>query len=186
MLLYFLTCFVIPSLRIFKKTGINPITFSKEDNAHDLIGLYMKCVMFIILLSAVETEHFFNLEFYKLFSSNLAQKAGAGLMLISLCWIVIAQYQMGDSWRIGIDENNKTELKRHGIFKISRNPIFGGMIASQLGFFLFNGTFLNLTLLVTTYILISIQIRLEEDFLTQQHGSIYIDFRKSVPRWIFK
>ena len=35
-----------------------------------------------------------------------------GLILIhfSLLWISVAQYQMSNSWRIGIDENNKTEL----------------------------------------------------------------------------
>jgi protein-S-isoprenylcysteine O-methyltransferase Ste14 len=47
----------------------------------------------------------------------------------------IAQYQMSNSWRIGIDEKNKTELVTKGIF-YSRNPIFLGMIISILGIFL--------------------------------------------------
>jgi protein-S-isoprenylcysteine O-methyltransferase Ste14 len=34
--------------------------------------------------------------------------------------------QMGDSWRIGIDQEQKTSLVRHGVFKLSRNPIFLG------------------------------------------------------------
>lgn len=67
MLLYFLICFAIPSFRTFKSTGINPITFRNEDNAHDLIGFYKKCVMFLVLLSAIEVEHFLNIEFYKFF-----------------------------------------------------------------------------------------------------------------------
>jgi len=105
-------------------------------------------------------------------------------MLASLFWIVTAQFQMGNSWRIGIDKKNKTELKRNGIFKLSRNPIFGGMIVSQIGFYLFHSTFLNLIILVVIYLLISIQIRLEEDFLTRQHGNDYMAFKKSVPRWL--
>jgi protein-S-isoprenylcysteine O-methyltransferase Ste14 len=184
MLLYFLICFVIPSYRTFKNTGVNPITFSKKDNTHDLIGFYMKSVMFLILLSAFETENFLNLKLDKFFTNELIQNIGTVLMLISFFWIVIAQFQMGNSWRIGIDENNKTELKRIGIFKLSRNPIFGGMIFSQLGFYLFHSTNLNLIILVVTYLLISIQVRLEEDFLTKQHGSEYLDFKKSVPRWL--
>jgi protein-S-isoprenylcysteine O-methyltransferase Ste14 len=31
---------------------------------------------------------------------------------------------MDNSWRIGIDEENKTGLVTKGIFSISRNPIF--------------------------------------------------------------
>ncbi len=184
MLLYFLICFVVPSYRTFKKTGINPITFSKEDNAHDLIGLYMKGVMLLILVSALEAEKILQLNFDVFFSNDLIQKFGLVLMLSSLIWIVIAQYQMGSSWRIGIDEKHKTELKQEGIFKFSRNPIFGGMILSQLGFYLYHSTFLNCVILIITYLLISIQIRLEEDFLTRQHGDAYLDFKKSVPRWL--
>jgi hypothetical protein len=39
LLLYLSVAFVIPTYRTYKKTGINPITFGKADNAHDYIGL---------------------------------------------------------------------------------------------------------------------------------------------------
>ena len=43
---------------------------------------------------------------------------------------------MSNNWRIGIDEENNTELVTIGIFSISRNPIFFGMIISVFGLFL--------------------------------------------------
>ena len=46
------------------------------------------------------------------------------LIHLSLLWISVAQYQMSNSWRVGIDENNKTELITKGLFSYSRNPIF--------------------------------------------------------------
>ena len=57
------------------------------------------------------------------------------LIHLSLLWISVAQYQMSNSWRIGIDENNKTELITKGLFSYSRNPIFLGMIISVAGIF---------------------------------------------------
>jgi protein-S-isoprenylcysteine O-methyltransferase Ste14 len=48
----------------------------------------------------------------------------------------MAQFQMKDSWRIGIDDQMKTELVTNGLFQFSRNPVFLGMTASLIGFFL--------------------------------------------------
>ena len=41
-LLYLAIAFIIPTYRTYKKTGLNPITFGKEDTVHDYIGLVMK------------------------------------------------------------------------------------------------------------------------------------------------
>ena len=95
-----------------------------------------------------------------------------GLILIhfSLLWISVAQYQMSNSWRIGIDENNKTGLITKGLFSYSRNPIFLGMIISVAGIFFILPNTLTFFLMLTTYIVIQIQIRLEEEFLEKTFG----------------
>ena len=103
---------------------------------------------------------------------------------ITLIWIAIVQCQMSSSWRIGIDETNKTELKTKGIFSISRNPIFFGMIISVLGIFFILPNTLTFFLTLTTYFIIQIQIRLEEEFLTRQHGNDYSQYRQSTRRLI--
>lgn len=144
----------------------------------------MKLAMVFILLSTLEAGGHFNLKLEHLINHDFTRYAGMTLMLVSLIWIIVAQTQMGSSWRIGIDEENITELKSTGLFKLSRNPIFTGMIASQLGFFLYHSTMLNLTILIIVYLLISIQIRLEEEFLSKTHGQSYIEFKARAPRWI--
>src|SRR5579872_1817748 len=52
---------------------------------------------------------------------------GAGLILI-----VLAQRQMGLSWRIGID-SRRTSLITEGVFAVVRNPIFSGMLLALAG-----------------------------------------------------
>jgi protein-S-isoprenylcysteine O-methyltransferase Ste14 len=40
------------------------------------------------------------------------------------------------SWRIGIDQSHRTNLVQSGVFSLSRNPIFLGMMLTLFGLFL--------------------------------------------------
>jgi protein-S-isoprenylcysteine O-methyltransferase Ste14 len=58
--------------------------------------------------------------------------AGWCLLMTSLAWLLVAQVQMGNSWRVGIDSENKTALVTTGLFAMSRNPIFLSMRVNLL------------------------------------------------------
>ena len=109
---------------------------------------------------------------------------GLGLLIFSLVWTIIAQGHLKDSWRIGIDTETKTDLIKTGLFKHSRNPIFLGMIISLIGLFLTTPNALTLVFLILGFVLIQIQIRLEEEFLTRQHGHHYLAYMQKVRRFI--
>ena len=104
------------------------------------------------------------------------------LIHLSLLWISVAQYQMSNSWRVGIDENNKTELITKGLFSYSPDPIFLRMVISVAGIFFILPNTLTFFLMLTTYIVIQIQIRLEEEFLEKQHGEQYLIYKKTTKR----
>jgi protein-S-isoprenylcysteine O-methyltransferase Ste14 len=91
---------------------------------------------------------------------------------------------MAKSWRIGIDYSETTTLKTNGLFKVSRNPIFLGVVVSYLGTFLIIPNSLSLTILLVTYVVIQIQVRLEEEYLKTSHGKAYSDYMDDVRRWI--
>jgi protein-S-isoprenylcysteine O-methyltransferase Ste14 len=78
----------------------------------------------------------------------------------------------------------KTALVVHGLFQFSRNPIFLGMIMQLGGLFLAQPDAITFTILVTGYILISIQIRGEEQHLMDMHGITYREYCSKVRRWI--
>ena len=183
--LYFLAAFVWPSVRTYRETGINPIVFGKTDNAHDYIGRLLKLVMAIvptIILFAWIPELYPYTVPIPFLDVSAARLCGAALCLLSMVWTVVAQSQMGRSWRIGIDSKNKTALVNHGVFSMSRNPIFLGMIAALGGFFLLLPNAVCLVVLVSGWLLIQIQIRLEEEALLQAHGEAYGAYRKRVRR----
>jgi protein-S-isoprenylcysteine O-methyltransferase Ste14 len=112
------------------------------------------------------------------------QHIGFGVLLVSFIWIVVAQAQMEDSWRIGINYNEKTHLMTTGLFKISRNPIFLGVIVSYIGTFLIIPNALSFAVVIVTIVVLQIQVRLEEVYLTKMHGSSYTKYCSSVRRWI--
>lgn len=48
--------------------------------------------------------------------------AGLAVTVIGILCTVAAQYSMGESWRIGVDPHERTELVTHGAFGVVRNP----------------------------------------------------------------
>ena len=187
-IVYFLVAFVIPTYRTWKMTGIAPVTFSNSDNAHDYIGKIFKILL--VLLFITVTAFAFSEVIYTYFSPIIflqrieIQYIGLFLLVISLIWIVVAQAQMSTSWRIGIDEKHKTRLVTEGVFSISRNPIFLGMIVTLLGLFLILPNALTFCILVTGFIVIQIQVRLEEEFLLKQHGNDYTHYQSKTKRFL--
>ena len=180
--------FFLPTYRVWKKTGIVPITFGKEDNAHDYIGKIFKTFMAFIFVLSIINAFFQEKIMYLLpiwyLETPIVQILGYVLLCISLIWVSIAQYQMSDSWRIGIDEKNKTALVSSGIFSLSRNPIFLGMLLTLLGLFFVIPNIISFTIFVVSFVTIQIQVRLEEDFLRKIHGSIYKEYCNATRRWI--
>ena len=106
------------------------------------------------------------------------------LLAASFVWTAAAQAQMGASWRVGIDTARSTDLVEHGLFARSRNPIFLGMRVSLLGFFFLLPNAVTLLTLVLGDVLVQLQVRLEEDFLTKMQGDAYRAYRRRVRRWL--
>jgi len=186
-LLIFGISFIWSSVRVYRQTGINPMRFGQEDNAHNYIGKVMKVIIGLLFIAVFLYAFNWNYEYlipvWYLESPAIAI-AGLILLHLSLLWIVYAQLSMGKSWRIGIDTEHKTELVTTGIFSLSRNPIFLGMLCCILGIFLIIPNMLTFCILFVAYFVIQIQVRLEEEFLAKQHGSSYASYKNSVRRWL--
>ncbi len=188
LVVYFAAAFVLPSYRVWKRTGVNPVTFRGTDNAHDYIGKLFKILMVVLTLAIIIYAFAPNFYPYLLpivwLENRTVQLVGIALLLVSLVWTILAQMQMGNSWRIGIDEEKETALVQSGLFRFSRNPIFLGMQVTLLGFFLATPNALTLLFLALGFVLIQIQVRLEEEFLTKLHGEKYAEYRRVVRRWL--
>jgi len=169
-------------------TGINPIVFKTSDEAHDFIGRIFKLLFMLILLvilvnSFLPTLYHFTMPISWLEHSTV-QWIGVALLILSLIWTAIAQYQMGQSWRIGIDRENRSPLVEKGLYTFSRNPIYVGIVATLLGLFLIIPNVLTLMVFAVSVIVISIQVRLEEKHLLESHSTTYQEYQSRVRRWL--
>ena len=187
-IVYFLLIFVIRSILLWKKTGINPLTFNKTDDAHGFNGKVFTAISFIELIVvgiyAFKNEWYtYLLPFWYLEKLTLL-KIGWGLLILPLIIVWMAQSQMANSWRIGIDKENKTKLIKNGLFSISRNPIFLGIMMANMGLFLVIPNAFTLLIVSLSTISINTQIRLEEVFLIKEFGAEYKNYLKKVRRWI--
>lgn len=173
---------------VAKRTGINAFKLKQQSGPEVITGMYFKCLPLLSILVFVVFALFQNLYMLlgpiRLLTYTTVQYAGMGIMSFALVWVVIAQSQMGGSWRIGIDHDQKTEFVQKGLFKYSRNPIFVGVIIMSLGYFLLLPNPITLAILVLDIALIQIQVAMEEEHLTRQHEHQYVEYCQNVSRWL--
>jgi protein-S-isoprenylcysteine O-methyltransferase Ste14 len=106
--------------------------------------------------------------------------AGAGTVLVFL-----AQLAMGDSWRIGVEPEERTELVTGGIFGVVRNPIFATTIPMAIGFVLMVPNAVALIDLGIVALSIELLVRaVEEPYLQRTHGDAYRDYASRVGRFL--
>ncbi|WES98763.1 isoprenylcysteine carboxylmethyltransferase family protein [Chryseobacterium arthrosphaerae] len=187
-ILFFTVSFLGISIAVAKKIGKNPNVLPKDDSAYALIGWYFKLVLaalfiytLLLLWFPATIDKAFKIT---LLENVFIQYAGVILMIFAFIWVVIAQFQMKDSWRIGIDDQVNTKLITTGLFRFSRNPVFLGMSVSLSGFFLAFPTVIAFFFAVIGSVLMQIQIRLEEEHLLKQHGEVYQAYKMKVNRML--
>ncbi|MGH9837592.1 MAG: methyltransferase family protein [Blastocatellia bacterium] len=188
LLAWFALAFAWRSYLIWKRTGRNPYRLGATDSAHDFIGVLFRLTMIacagVVLIYSFWSEGYRFLAPIVWLQHPMLVVLGVALLLVSLIWILIAQQQMGESWRIGIDHEQKTALVSRGVFRLSRNPIFLGMRATLLGYFLVLPNAVSLAILVLGDALMQIQVRLEEEYLAHTHGEEYEQYRHQIRRWL--
>jgi protein-S-isoprenylcysteine O-methyltransferase Ste14 len=111
--------------------------------------------------------------------------AGLVLYALGLGVCVGAQLAMGASWRIGVDESERTELVTDGPFAIVRNPIYSGVIPLVAGLTLLAPNPVAIAAFVVLVTALEIQVRLvEEPHLLRAHPTEYRDYASRVGRFV--
>lgn len=96
-----------------------------------------------------------------------------------------AQFAMGTSWRIGVDQHVRTELVSRGPFRWVRNPIFTWMTFASLGLGLLAPNLLSVASLLALLLALEIQVRaVEEPYLLRTHGEAYRRYAATTGRFL--
>lgn len=119
-----------------------------------------------------------------LFSNHLIHLSGGVIAAAGLVGALLAQVAMGASWRVGVDETERTDLVMDGIFSRVRNPFFSFVLVSTVGLVLLLPNPLAFVALSLTTVGVEIQVRaVEEPYLLSVHGAAYKGYASRTGRF---
>jgi protein-S-isoprenylcysteine O-methyltransferase Ste14 len=117
-------------------------------------------------------------------TSTLLSWIGAALGIIGTGLMVVAQLELGSSWRIGIDQGARPGLVTSGIYRFCRNPIFLAMGVALLGLTLLLPTALAIASLIVTLLGIRRQVLDEEAYLQRVYSFDFAAYADKVGRFV--
>jgi protein-S-isoprenylcysteine O-methyltransferase Ste14 len=184
----FLAAFVIRPVMMRLKHGIWGIKYKQTNPFMKLSAVGFK-LMLVLIIASIFCLNIGEAAYpYTMPAPWLEVAVAQYLGLLFLCagffLIVVAQYQMRASWRIGLDDKVKTELVRKGLYRYSRNPIYFGIFCVLIGYFCSMPSGLTLTALVLGFFVLQITVIAEEEYLRQSQGEDYVKFVAQVRRWL--
>ncbi|MEU3271134.1 isoprenylcysteine carboxylmethyltransferase family protein [Saccharomonospora sp. NPDC006951] len=111
--------------------------------------------------------------------------AGAALTVAGIAITIVSQHVMGTSWRVGVDQEERTKLVTTGLFALVRNPVFTGMIIAFAGMALLTPNPVSVFGAGSLIAAIEIQVRaVEEPYLLRTHRDAYVAYATSVGRLV--
>jgi protein-S-isoprenylcysteine O-methyltransferase Ste14 len=109
---------------------------------------------------------------------------GMILILVGFTIFLLSIIAFGKSWRVGIDKEKPGKLISHGVFSITRNPIFIYIDFYFIGTALIYTTPFFIITSMVVIIGIHYQIIQEEKFLMNYYGEEYLAYKNRVRRYL--
>lgn len=154
----------------------------------DNIEATISIIYFASFIIAAIVISFINPSFSKmqLLSEHLALSIGIAFLLINLLVSAASLIHLKDSWRVGVLEDQKTELVTSGIYQFTRNPYFVSYFLMFAAYTVLLQDLILFILSVIGVIFTHKMIVKEESYLFSVHGGSYTQYKKNVPRYIIK
>lgn len=185
-LFWFVSLFVVRSVVQWRRTGstgwkgISGAVGSMEWNAGALtaVGFVGAAVTPLATIHAWPAGDL-------LVAAPVLHVVGAFVATVGIVGALVAQGEMGDSWRVGVDEAEETALVTRGLFHWVRNPIFTFVLLSLVGLVLALPTGISLLATALAATGIELQVRaVEEPYLRKVHGAAYEDYCTRTGRFV--
>ena len=177
----FLTSITYLVLSVKKKTGTFPIIRNTNNIVYDFVGKIVLLTYFLIILNVL--FFIFDISFPEIVTNIHLDFFGLFVVGLSLICMFVSQMQMRKSWRIGIDKKSKIELVDCGFFKVFRHPIYFFAVVLGVGLVFVINNIVSIFLAFLLWQILSLQSRLEEEFMSSKFGKDYKKFLQTRKRW---
>ncbi|MCL2438384.1 MAG: isoprenylcysteine carboxylmethyltransferase family protein [Coriobacteriia bacterium] len=111
-------------------------------------------------------------------------RLGIGFCAFAVVGLIATLISFGSSFRIGIDERHPSKLVTTGIFALSRNPIYVCFGIFLIGLTLVFASPFIIVVHTLLLLLFHRQVLKEEQFLKDEYGSAFEEYRQRVPRYL--
>ncbi len=166
-------------------TGINKFTakrFSPEWAANVMVGSGAFIGFVGVLLELMKITRPISF-----LDSSSGHIMGFFLFVLGLVIMLHSQLVMGDSWRVGVDSQERNALVTHGIFSIVRNPIYTAGSLITVGFICLLPDPVLIASFAIQSIGLDLQVRnVEEPYLSKVHGARYKRYVANTGRFLPK
>jgi protein-S-isoprenylcysteine O-methyltransferase Ste14 len=185
-LVYLLLCFGLRTFVQKARTGSSGFNgISGRPGSAEWTGGVLFIVALVLGLVAPLLQLLDVVEPIDALDGTFGHQAGGGLFFGGFLTTLLSQTAMGDSWRIGVDESERTGLVTSGPFTAVRNPVFTGMLLASVGLTLLAPNPIALLALLCLIVALEIQTRLvEEPYLITAHGAAYRDYAARAGRFL--
>jgi len=181
----FLLVFVVRSVVQKRGTGDSGIRAGVLGSSFGSLEWFAGWLLVLAMLSAIVAPVAELVGVDPLTGSNSIRGMGAVVASIGTILIFLAQMNMGEQWRIGVDESERTQLVNSGAFRLVRNPIFSAMILTAAGLAVMVPNPISIAGLALLVVAIELQVRfVEEPYLRRLHGSEYKGYSERVGRFV--
>ncbi len=105
---------------------------------------------------------------------------GAGVIILVFCWVQFFRAKTSV-----LHHRPANQLLQSGLYRFSRNPIYVSGLLLQLGIALMmNNLWIVLLIPLSKVVFDSYVIAGEEAYLERAFGDAYVDYKRSVRRWL--
>lgn len=112
------------------------------------------------------------------------QVVGAILLISATAFTLWARIVLGTMWAAVAEIKEDHQLRTTGPYRITRHPIYTGLIGMLLGSMLMGGFGVSVLYFIAGLIALLIKMRSEEHMLKGTFGEQYVHYQQSVPQLI--
>lgn len=177
--LIFQGMFVFKNMRLYRKTG-KPIR-GRNIEATLAIAFFVVFIGAALALSVLKPP----IGNISRLNPVFATITGVVFLCLNLVISLAALIHLRDSWRVGVLEDQQTDLVTTGIYAWTRNPYFVAYILMFAAYTVLLQNVILLGLSIVGCLFIHRMILTEETYLHEVHGDAYLKYKQSAPRYLF-
>ncbi len=109
---------------------------------------------------------------------------GVFIFFEGVLFLCLSLIHLGRYTKMGLPKNDEIQLRTTGIYKLSRNPMYLGLIIVAIASVMMVSNPFNLVFAIVGILIHHKIIINEEKFLTERFGQQYLDYKKSTNRYL--